>query len=244
MPATSAGESESDTGTATETDTAGPITGDTENPASCEPLAGVDPLAAALDTCDAYAHTQAMPEQQVVVLHNNTSAPILVFDRVSGCQHIARRFTLSGTAGTRQIHAHTSNCELDWPACEMFLGVDKSCLLCQTLHPPAYIEPGGTFTQTWIPAVLATTQMPDSCTGSGEQTCGVAVPLGPGNYVLEAIGAPASNCGIEVANCQGGAVDADGSCLVELPEDFACEPTMTATGQYNGTCQDAGITFE
>jgi len=191
-----------------------------------------------------YEHISESASEAIVTVANHLDQPILVMDRVTGCHHVARRFTLNGVAGERTVQAPTTNCQLDWPACEVFLGIDHSCLLCQTLTAPILIEPGGSYDQVWPGRVLAATTFPEGCGSSAGESCAVLAPLGPGSYTLESVGARAADCGIDASMCEGGGLDPSGSCTIIFPEpEWSCDPNLTATQTYDGVCTPT-VVFE
>ncbi len=178
-----------------------------------------------------------------VVIRNASDEALLVYDRVFGCQHEARYFDLSGSASGRSLYLPSTNCALDWPSCGSLLEED-SCLLCQTLNPPIYLAPGGYVEREWDRSLLAELEMPGECLpdGGDAMTCSRYTPAGAGSYTATADAARMSDCSeaemtcVDESDCQGGALDANGACLLEPQESWDLPIAVTAEASWNGLC--------
>lgn len=214
-----------------------PTADDDPDDAMCGPTkAGIDPFASSPGCASVFAPASASPTV-LVRLVNHTDHDIVVANRTGGCHQPARHFELTGTLGGRAVAAPTNYCPTGWNACATRSPGWDGCRLCETLHGPALVAPGGTFEETWDAWVFAETTLPAPCIdGDADIQCNAATSMAAGTFTAIAHAALVDT---PECTCE---VDEMGSCLVDFGECQA--PTsLTASAAYNGTCRTLEIVF-
>lgn len=203
-------------------------------PSCGSPSPGVDPFADPV-SCDELLTLPVEPPLISVRIENLTQAAILVDNRTSGCMPPARHFDVVGEMGARAFVAPDDHCPSEWNACATRAPDWGGCLLCETLVSPIYIEPGGSFQQTWEAWVLADVDLPALCSDAGAIGCAAATPLAAGTFtaVAHAMAAP-PDCACTV--------DALGSCPSGEP-GCDVEPTLRAETEHDGVCPTLELVF-
>ncbi len=123
---------------------------------------------------------------------------------------------------------------------ELPLVTDDSpaCSLCETIHPPIYIEPGGRFVSSWTSVVALEVEFPAACTSAGSAVqCWAPSALPPGTYQLRAVAGLASDCASADCSCE---VDEDRSCVAA---DSPTAADLEATLEWSTECDRIALTF-
>lgn len=231
---TDAASSSTDGMTATGADsepTGGPV-----EPAVCDaPADPTDPLGA-LDVCEDYA--AHAPGLDVEIGFINVSGEAIILLGGSQCSGVY--FSLQGQPGGHAAH-WPYRCGQDPPICDALLaGDDTACDLLCGMPPPIRIEPGGRFTVTWTPSLLAiSTELPGGCTPEPGPplSCTAARRPTASAYTLEAAYVPATSCE-GPCTCEPGL---DGWCTLEGVGLKAMAPEFAAQGKYDGICTVADV---
>ena len=212
----------------------------TTETSGCEPFTGTVPPLGPPDTCAGYLGDPPPTGDEVEVsIINHRDEAILLLDQRSGCQHAAQWFQLDGEFQGRAVWLPTSSCELEWPSCRVYTDDPPDCSLCETLHPPIYIEPGGRHVTSWTTVVALDTELPAECTNTGEShPCWAPNALPPGNYQLRAVAGLASDCASSDCTC---VVDANGSCTAP---DWPSEANLEASLEWSSECDRIVLAFE
>jgi hypothetical protein len=216
----------------------------------------VDPLSDFDGACSSYDRFPfsypADLEPIGVTIVNKLPHPVLVFNRLDGCDAMrytrsrTRHFSMEGEVAGRQVATPATSCPMGWPSCAdtVFWDSEPSaeevdampegliCRLCDRLPGPIYIE---------------------SCLSSGvESECGVAVSPPPaGRYVVDVAVALASDCGFDFDEClytRDACEDFDhdlgsGPLRSEWLHS-PCEPSFTALATWHGGCDPIEVYIE
>ncbi|MCB9754230.1 MAG: hypothetical protein H6713_30165 [Myxococcales bacterium] len=201
-------------------------------------------------SCEQLATPETAGDAMIeIVIRNAGDEPLLVYDRVSGCKHAARYYSLEGSAGGRHLSLPFTNCALEWPGCAAAID-GGDCLLCQTLVNPIYVAPGGSFVSEWDGLLLADVEAPEGCLLEGfEGACATTAQAGAGDYTLTAAAARAADCDeaagtcVDASDCEGGELDERGACQLVTEEPLALPTTETATARWNGLCGQIELVF-